>query len=164
MLLLRAVYGPLDDKQSNRGMAWYFYLLSIGTDFLSLVVFGQHIVNTKGFLSVFVLVMAIFILVPKPIFAYFLLKSLQNEGFDVKQGFNMRKSTMPSNDSEYQGISERFGDQQYTDSGYTQPQSQPAADIMVASNQQQSVIQPSDDINTSLMDNVSQHDVFAPGQ
>merc|ERR1712176_202515 len=118
---------------------------------MSLVIFGQHIVNDKGFLAVFVLVMAVFILVPKPIFAYFLLRSLQNEqGFDVKQGFNMRKSTMNSNDSEYQGISERFGDEQYTDSGtgYKQPQSQ-ETDIVVAVNQQQNAIKPADDINTS---------------
>merc|ERR1712154_449811 len=102
-------------------------------------------------------------LVRKPFFAYFLLTWVQNEGLDVKQGFNMRKSTMNSNDSEYQGISERFGDEQYTDSGYKQPQNQ-ETDIVVASNQQQNVIKPSDDINTSLMDNVAQHDVFAPGQ
>merc|ERR1712087_251467 len=114
---------------------------------------GQHIVDEKGFLAVFVLVMAVFILIPKPIFAYFLLKSLRNDGFDVKQGFNMRKSTMPSNDSEYQGISEQFGvdNQSYTDGGYSQPQSQSAAaDIVVVPNQQQPVVAASDDINTSL--------------
>ena len=86
LLLLRAVYGPPEDKHSNRGMAWYFYTLSIITDFLSLCVFGQHIVDYKEFLSVFVLVMAVFILLPKPIFCYFLLQSLKNDGFDVKQG------------------------------------------------------------------------------
>lgn len=88
ILLLRAVYGPVEDKHSNRGMAWYFYTLSIFTDFLSLCIFGQHIVNEKDFvfLAVFVLVMAVFILIPKPLFAYFLLKSLQNDGFDPKKG------------------------------------------------------------------------------
>ena len=86
LLLLRAVYGPIDDKHSNRGMAWYFYVLSIFTDFLSLCVFGHHVIKSEQFMAVFILIMAIFILIPKPLFAYFLLKSLQNDGFDVKKG------------------------------------------------------------------------------
>ena len=86
LLLLRAVYGPEEDKHSNRGMAWYFYALSIFTDFLSLCVFGEWVSHWHVFLSVFVLVMAVFMLLPKPIFAYFLLKLLKTDGFDVKKG------------------------------------------------------------------------------
>eukprot|EP00483_Globobulimina_turgida_P002723 UN02728 len=121
LLLLRAVYGPIDDKQANRGMAWYFYVLSVFTDFLSLCIFGQHTINEKEFLAVFVLVMAVFILLPKPIFSYYLLKSLKNDGFDVKTGFNMRKSTMPTGGAQYQGLSEL--EQQYAaeEQGYTNP-------------------------------------------
>ena len=86
LLLLRSVYGPSEDKFSNRAMAWYFYALSICTDFLTLCIFGHHVVKEDVFLSTFVLVMAIFLMIPKPLFAYFLLKSLQNEGFDFKKG------------------------------------------------------------------------------
>ena len=86
LLLLRAVYGPAEDKHSNRGMAWYFLTLSIATDFLSMCIFGQHIVDETAYLAVFVLVCAVFMLLPKPLFAYFLLKSLQIDGFDVKKG------------------------------------------------------------------------------
>eukprot|EP00483_Globobulimina_turgida_P006574 UN06584 len=103
-------------------MAWYFYILSVFTDFLSLCVFGQHIINEKAFLAVFVLVMAVFILLPKPLFCYFLLKSLKNDGFEVKTGFNMRKSTMVTGGGQYQGLSEL--EQQYAeDQGYTNPPS-----------------------------------------
>eukprot|EP01084_Bolivina_argentea_P252279 423419_1 len=171
LLLLRAVYGPVDDKSANRGMAWYFYILSVFTDFISLCIYGQHIINQTAFLAVFVLVMAIFILIPKPLFAYYLLKSLRAEGFDVKKGLNLRKSTVVSSGAQYQGLTESL-DQQIAETenqGYKpqqqqqqqqQQQHQTASDIVIVPNQQQ----PSNDINESLMDNVGQHDVFAPGQ
>eukprot|EP01083_Nonionella_stella_P044067 118810_1 len=166
LLLLRAVYGPVDDKQSNRAMAWYFYILSVFTDVISLIVFGQHV---KGsYLGTFVLVMACFILIPKPAFVYYLLKDLQNEGFNIKQGFNLRKSTIErAQDAPYQGFSEL--DQQISTQGYSNPpvssqqqqqQAQPAPDIVIVPNQQPKA----NNINESLMDNVGQHDVFAPGQ
>ena len=81
ILLLRAVYGPPDDEHSNRIMAWYCYTLSIFTDFISLCAYGQHIVNERGsaFLAEFVIIMAVFILIPKPIFSYFLSKSSQKD-------------------------------------------------------------------------------------
>mmetsp|Transcript_62016 Transcript_62016/g.98721 ORF Transcript_62016/g.98721 Transcript_62016/m.98721 type:complete len:222 (+) Transcript_62016:82-747(+) len=175
LLLLRAVYGPPEDKQSNRGMAWYFYVLSIPTDILSLSVNGSYILHEKQFMAAFVVVMAVFMLIPKPFFAYFLLKSLQNEGFDVKQGFNLRKGTMANDGAQgqYQGFAE-LDRQTFADQGYSGPaappqqQQQGQPDLVIVPNappQQQGNTNPgANNINESLMDNVAQqHDVFVPG-
>jgi len=166
LLLLRAVYGPSEDQHSNRAMAWYFLTLSIVTDFLSMCIFGQHIVDETAYLAVFVLVCAVFMLLPKPLFAYVLLKSLQNDGFDVKKGLNLRKSTLPGADghggsSQYQGLDEQFGDTGYA-AVPVPAQQQSVPDVVVQ--QPPPVTSGSENIGDSLMDNVGQHDVFAPGQ
>jgi hypothetical protein len=82
LLLLRAAYS---DSPSGRLMAWYIYCLSIFTDILSLSVFG-HDLDEDGDVYTFVLVMAIFLLIPKPLFAFFLHYHLREQGVDVKQG------------------------------------------------------------------------------
>jgi len=82
LLLLRAAYS---DSPSGRLMAWYIYCLSIFTDILSLSVFG-HDLDEYGDVYTFVLVMAIFLLIPKPIFAFFLHHHLRVQGVDVRQG------------------------------------------------------------------------------
>eukprot|EP01084_Bolivina_argentea_P078499 142461_1 len=172
LLLLRAVYGPEEDKHSNRGMAWYFYALSIVTDFLSLCIFGQWTSDSHSFLSVFILVMAVFILLPKPLMSYFLLKLLQTDGFDVKKGLNLRKSTMVSSDAQYR----EFDAEAQGYSGPAQPNNdQNIINDIQQQQQQQQPQQPPDimneqnNINSSLMDsqqnnnnNNEQYDVFTP--
>jgi len=82
LLLLRAAYS---ENAGGRLMAWYVYTLSIVTDILSLSIFG-HNLDSSGDVYTFVLVMAIFLLLPKPVFAYFLYHHLRSQGIDVKQG------------------------------------------------------------------------------
>jgi len=82
LLLLRATYS---ESTSGRLMAWYIYFLSIFTDILSMIVFGKALGDAGG-VSTFVLVMAVFLLLPKPIFVFFLYQSLKNQGVDVKHG------------------------------------------------------------------------------
>jgi len=81
LLLLRATYS---DNASFRLMAWYAYTFSIFTDILSLSVFGNWL--SGGGIGTFVLVMAIFLLLPKPIFVFFLYQHLKSQGIDVRQG------------------------------------------------------------------------------
>lgn len=81
LLLLRAAYS---ESPSSRLMAWYIYCLSIFTDLISLITFGNDL--TGGGVVTFVLVMAIFLLLPKPLFLFFLYKHLKDEGVDIKQG------------------------------------------------------------------------------
>jgi hypothetical protein len=81
LLLLRATYS---DSASGRLMAWYIYCLSIFTDLISFIAFGHDL--DGGGTKTFVLVMAIFLLLPKPLFLFFLYKQLKDEGIDIKQG------------------------------------------------------------------------------
>jgi len=85
ILLLRASYS---DMPSSRLMAWYIYCLSMFTDLISLCVFGSDL-SDGGSLMTFVLVMAIFLLLPKPIFAFFLHQSMKSQGIDIYQGLKL---------------------------------------------------------------------------
>lgn len=90
-LLLRAVYGPINDKSSNQIMAWYFYVVSIITDLLSLIVFGSDNTNKYNYNHggrMFVLIMSIFLFIPKIPFSYFLYQSLVAKGFSIKNGLS----------------------------------------------------------------------------
>jgi len=81
ILLLRATYAP---SSSARLMAWYIYCLSIFTDIISLIAFTGRV--NDGGIKTFVFVMALFLLIPKPVFLFFLRKSLKAEGVDLRQG------------------------------------------------------------------------------
>mmetsp|Transcript_22447 Transcript_22447/g.36006 ORF Transcript_22447/g.36006 Transcript_22447/m.36006 type:complete len:223 (+) Transcript_22447:119-787(+) len=178
LLLLRAVYGPADDEKSNRAMAWYFYVLSVGTDFLSLCVNGTYILHADTFMAKFVVVMACFMLIPKPFYAFFLLKSLKDDGFNPKEGLSMKRSPPGAADAQYGGFSEL--DQQVSEQGYNPaqvvvspasngpPAPPPPPQATYQPAQQSPQTQSTDgthDMNRSLMDDVAhQQDVFAPGQ
>jgi len=98
ILLLRATYQP---SPSARLMAWYIYCLSIFTDIISMVAFTGRV--NKGGIKTFVFVMAIFLLIPKPIFLFFLRKHLKAEGVDLKQGIK------------YSQLNERMMDNSYNE-------------------------------------------------
>jgi len=104
LLLLRSAYST---SPSSWLMTWYLYCLSIFTDLISLITFGSDL--TGGGTPTFVLVMAIFLLLPKPVFLYFLYCRLKERNIDFKQGVKydtlVDEMTFQSKDNanEYQG-------------------------------------------------------------
>jgi len=75
MFLFRVVYVG---SNSNRLICWYLYVLSMFSDFLSLIVFGE--------VSTFRTIMGVCILIVKPVFGFFEAKRLKEDGIDVKKG------------------------------------------------------------------------------
>jgi len=84
MFLFRVVYVG---SASNRLICWYLYVLSMFTDFISLIVFGD--------VSAFRTVMAVCVLIVKPIFGFFEWKKLKADGIDVKKGIGSAVSSDP---------------------------------------------------------------------
>jgi len=68
LLLMRSAYSP---SRTSYLMTWYLYCLSIVTDMISFIAFGHDL--TYGGTPTFVLVMAIFLLLPKPLFLFFFI-------------------------------------------------------------------------------------------
>lgn len=85
ILLLRCVYGPQPELANNCAICWYFYCLSVFTDLLSIAVFGTVLADSTD-LYRFILASACMMFIPKPFFAVFLYKDLQQSGFSLKTG------------------------------------------------------------------------------
>jgi len=77
-------------------MCWYFYVLSIFTDLISFITFGSDLSHGRGFedksTQKFVLVMAIFVFIPKPFYAFFMYRFMKDEGVDFRQGFQRKQA------------------------------------------------------------------------
>jgi len=102
MLLLRAVFS---ESAPSKVMSFYFYTLSIVTDIVSLARFG-HNLDDSGSTEKFILAMAILLLLPKPLYAYFFWKELKDEGIDWKHG--AKYVSQPSTDNKYNNQSETY--------------------------------------------------------
>jgi len=80
VFLLRAVFVG---SSSNRLICWYLYVLSVCTDFISLVAFGH--------VSTFRTIMGVCVLIAKPVFAVFEWRRLRADGINVKGGLQVKK-------------------------------------------------------------------------